>query len=192
MRSWTGTLFFTPLAADFGPGLEAATGRGVCFLRLPPSTLGLARRRRRRRGAQLDGDVSFYASRRRLRAWPGGGGGGGRSWTGVCFPSLAPLTSGLAQRRRRRGAQPDGGLAVYASRRRLWASPGGGGGGAGCLGPEFAFLSFTHRPLDARYSYARSLVPTPSKTVDQTPPPTPMEWRRPAPLRCELNLLGRS
>ena len=43
--------------------------------------------------------------------------------------------------------------------------------------------SFAHWPLDVRPSYARSLVPTPSKTVNQTPPR--------APLWCELNLLGR-
>ena len=41
---------------------------------LPP-TSGLARRRWRR-GAQLDGELAFYASRRRLWALPGGGGGG--------------------------------------------------------------------------------------------------------------------
>ena len=44
-------LFSTPLAANFGPGLRG-----------------------RRRGAQLDEEFAFYASRRRLRAWPGGGG----------------------------------------------------------------------------------------------------------------------
>ena len=116
--SWTGSLLSTPPAVDFGPGPEGATaGRAA-------------------------GDISFYASRRRLWAWPGGG--------------------------RRRGAQLDGEFAVYASRRRLRAWPGWGGEGVCCLGPEFAFLSFTHRPLDARPSYARSLVPTPSKTVDQT------------------------
>ena len=42
--------------------------------------------------------------------------------------------------------------------------------GVRCLGVEFDFLSFTHWPLDGRPSYARSLVPTPSKTVDQTLP----------------------
>ena len=55
---------------------------------------------------------------------------------------------------------------------------------------EFDFLSFTHWPLDGRPSYAGSLVPTPSKTVDQTLPPL-MGWGRPAPLLCELNVLGR-
>ena len=33
-------------------------------------------------GVQLDGEFDLYASRRRLRAWPGGGGGWARSWTG--------------------------------------------------------------------------------------------------------------
>ena len=37
-RSWTGSLLFTPLVADFGPGPGTAVegcapGRGVCFLR---------------------------------------------------------------------------------------------------------------------------------------------------------------
>ena len=41
-----------PLAANFWPGPEAA----------------------RRRCAQLDGEFAFYASRPRLRAWPGGAG----------------------------------------------------------------------------------------------------------------------
>ena len=66
--------------------------------------------------------------------------------------------------------------------RRLRASPGVGGGGVRCVGPAFAFLSFTHWPLDARPSYARSRVPTPSKTVEPPPPPPLMGWGRPAPL----------
>ena len=61
------------------PGGGGWAGRGVCFLQ--------------RR---------IYASRCQLRAWPWGGGGGPaggvRSWTGVCFLSLSPPTSGLAQR----------------------------------------------------------------------------------------------
>ena len=89
----------TPLAADFGPGTEAAAVR-------------------RRRGAQLDGRVSFYASRRRLR----------RS---------------LARRRRWRGAQLDREFAFYASRRRL--RPRGGGGGAHQLDVEFAFYASRRR-----------------------------------------------
>ena len=190
-------------------GGRRSAGLGVCFLRLPPPTSDLARRRERR-AARLDGEFASYASRR-LRARPGRGGGGELSWTGswlstplaadfgpgppaeaaagrgVCFLRLPPKTSGLARRRRRQGAQLDGGIsstpraddfgpgqevvvdgraagrgAFYASRRRLRVSPGEGGGGARCLGQEFAFLSSTHRPLDTRPSYARSPVPTPS------------------------------
>ena len=45
-----GTCFSASLTAVFGPGPEAAVegcaaGRGICFLRLSPPTLGLARRR---------------------------------------------------------------------------------------------------------------------------------------------------
>ena len=62
--------------------------------------------------------------------------------------------------------------AVYASRHRLRTSPGGGAvEGRAAWARSFGFLSFTHRPLDARPSYARSLDPRPSKTVDQTLPP---------------------
>ena len=48
----------------------------------------------------------------------------------VCFLRLALPTSGLARRRRRRGAQLDRVFALYASRHRHRAWPGGGGGGA--------------------------------------------------------------
>ena len=95
-------------------------------------TSGLAGRWRRR-CAQLDRDFVLYASRRRLRAWPGGGdrtgsllstppavdfGSGpeaaaaaGRAAGRRCFfLRLAPPTSGLARRGRRRGAQLDGSL----------------------------------------------------------------------------------
>ena len=60
-----------------------AAGRGVCFLRLPPPTSGLAALAQRgpRRGLQLDGEFSLHVSRRRLRAWPGGGSGDVRSST---------------------------------------------------------------------------------------------------------------
>ena len=107
-----GELLSMPLAADFGPGPEAAAegrsaGWGVCFLRLSPPTSGLARRRRRR-GAELHGEFAHYVSRRRLRAWPGGGSGGERSWT----------------------VSLDGKFAHNAFRRRIRAWPGGGGGRA--------------------------------------------------------------
>ena len=150
------------------------------FAALSLPTSGLAWRGRRR-GAQLDGEFAFYASRRRLRAWPGGGGGGALRWT----VSLRSTPGGGDE-----GRAAGRGLAFYASCRRLRAWPGGGSGGARSLGAEFVFLSFTHWPFNARPSYARSLVPTPSKTVDQTPPAL-MGWGTPAPLCCELNLLGR-
>ena len=40
---------------------------------------------------------AFYATRRRLRAWPGGGGGGARSWTGslLSTPLAADFGPGL-------------------------------------------------------------------------------------------------
>ena len=44
--SWTGSLLSTPLAADFGPGMEAAA-----------------------EGAQVEGKFALYASRRQLRAY---------------------------------------------------------------------------------------------------------------------------
>ena len=132
VRSWTESFLSTPLAANFGPGPEGAAEGGaagppVCFLRLSLPTSGLARRRRRR-GTQLDGEFAFYASRRRLRAWPGGGGGGACSWTESLISTLAadfgPGRDGVA-----RGARMDGAFAFYASRRRLRAWPGWGGGG---------------------------------------------------------------
>ena len=112
-----------PLAADLWPGPEGAAeecaaGWGVCCLRLAPPTAGLAQKQRRR-GAQLDGDFSFHAYRRRLRpgpeaaaeggaafalhalrrrlrAWPGGDGGGALSWTGsyLSMPLAADLGPG--------------------------------------------------------------------------------------------------
>ena len=112
VHSWTGHLLSTPLAADFGPGSEAAAegssaGRGVCFVRLSLPTSGLALRGRRR-GAQVDGEFALHASRRRL-------------------------TSGLARRGRRRGGLRDGESAVFiVSRCRslLRACPGADGEGA--------------------------------------------------------------
>ena len=50
---------------------------------------------------------------------------------------------------------------------------------------------FTHSPPDVRPSFARSLVPTPFKTVDQNPPPPSDGMGKACTLRCELNLLGR-
>ena len=124
-RSLTGSLLSTPLAADFGPGPEAmaeerSAGRGVCFLRLSPPFLDLARRGRRT-AAQLDGDYAFYGSCRRISAWPGGGGGGMHRW-GVYFLCLSPQVTGLARKGRRRWlrwAQLDREFAFYASRRGL-------------------------------------------------------------------------
>ena len=96
----------------FGPGSEGAaagrsSGRGVCFLRLSPLTLCLARRRRRR-GAHLDRGLQH------------------RLPFAICYVRLSPPTSGLARRRRRRGAQLEGDISVHSSRR----LPGGVGGGA--------------------------------------------------------------
>ena len=103
---------------------------GNCFVRLSP-TSGQARRRRRR-GAQLDGEFTFYASRRRLRARPGlGPGGGGRTGSLLSTPPAVDFGSGLE------GGQGAAAGRVAGSRhfllclcRRLLAWPGGGGGGA--------------------------------------------------------------
>ena len=157
LRAWPGE----------GVGGRAA-GRRVCFLRLSPPASGLARRRR---AAQLDGDISFHSSRRRLRDWPGGGAEGRAAGRGILLCASRhrlrawPGWGGGGARRWTRS------LLFYASCRQLRAWPGWGGGGVCCLGAELAFLFFTHWPLDGRPSYARSLVPTPSKTVDQTLPP---------------------
>ena len=115
-----GTCFSASLTADFGPAPEAAAegctaGRGICFLRLSPPTSGLARRRRWR-GAQLDRGFAFFASRRRLRAWPGGGGGRVCRW----MESLLFMPPrGLARRGRRRGGIRNGESGFH----RLWESP---------------------------------------------------------------------
>ena len=84
--------------------------RRQCFLRLSPPTSGLARRGRRR-GAQMDGESAVYASRHRLRAWPGGGG---RTGSLLSTPPAADF--GPGPKGRRRAAQLDGEFAVYASR----------------------------------------------------------------------------
>ena len=78
--SWTEGLFFLPLAANFGPGPEAAAeecagGREVCF----------------------------YASRRRLRAWPGGAAEGRPTKLGVCFSTSLGVATASARRHWRRG-----------------------------------------------------------------------------------------
>ena len=71
-------LLCTPLA-DFGPGAEAAAGRGVCCLR----------------------DISVksprdIASRHQLRVWPGGGRGEGAQLDAeFAFLRFSPPTSGL-------------------------------------------------------------------------------------------------
>ena len=62
-HSWTESSLSTPLAADFGHGLEeaeegCAAGQRVRFLRLSPPTSGLARMGRRG-GAQLDVEFAF-------------------------------------------------------------------------------------------------------------------------------------
>ena len=75
-------LFSTPFAADFGFGLERAS-----------------------EGAQLDGEFAFYASRRRLRAWPGGGGP--HSWTEIFLSTPLAAVFGIGPAAGRRGAQLD-------------------------------------------------------------------------------------
>ena len=112
------------------------------------------------------------------------------SLSGVRFVRLSPLTTGLAQRRRWREATLDREFALYASRRRL--RPGGGSGGAplswtgsllstppaadfgpGLEAAEKGCAALTWRLLfylsltDPSTCYARSVVPTPSKTVDK-------------------------
>ena len=107
-----------------------AAGRRVCFLRLSPPASGLARRRR---AAQLDGDISFHSSRRRLRDWPGGGAEGRAAGRGIL----------LCSSRHRLRAWPGWGgggarswtrsLLFYASRRQLRAWPGWGLEGCAAL-----------------------------------------------------------
>ena len=147
-RCWTGAghmyvlvCIGLPFAADFGPGLERAS-----------------------EGREAGRGVAFYASRRRLRAWPGGGGA--HSWTEVFLST--PL---------------------YTSRRRLRAWPGGVGGGArnwtGNSRSTPLVADFGPGPngaaggaqLDAEFAF-------------HAPRRQLRAW--PAPLRCELNLLGRT
>ena len=141
--SGTGGAPATPLAADFGPGQECAEeGRsarlGGCFLRLPPPTSGLARRRQRR-GALLD---------RKLLSTPLADFGPGPeavAGRGVCFLHLPPSTLGLAQRGRLRGpGRAAGDISFYSSRRRLWAWLGGGRRRGAQLDGEFALYASCH------------------------------------------------
>ena len=139
-------------------GWPGGGGMGVRFLRLSPPTLG-AIRRGQRRGAQLDAEFAFYASRRRRWAQSGGGGAGVRSWTESSFPTplaadlwpgseglaaerhsagrrdrflrLSPPTSGLAHRGRRRGQAAGRGVRFLRLLCQLRAWPAGGGGGPG-------------------------------------------------------------
>ena len=132
MRSWTRSSFSTPLAADVGPNPEGAeqgcaAGRRVRFLRLSPPTYGLARRGWRR-GAQLDAEFAFYASRRRLLAGPGDGGGGGAlSWNESSLSAPLAADFGSGPEVATGGCAVNGEFAFYASCRRLRAWPGGGG-----------------------------------------------------------------
>ena len=163
-RRWKGAqldgLLSTPIAANFGSGPEeaaegCAAGQGIRFARLPPSTLGLDRRRRRR-GMQLDRELLCMPRAANFGPGQEAAAEERSAGLGVCFVGLALPTSGLARRRRQRGLQldrellcmppsvhfgpgPEGaaeggaagrGVALYASRRRLWAWPGGGGGRA--------------------------------------------------------------
>ena len=106
-------LFSTPFAAGFGFGLERAS-----------------------EGAKLDGEFAFYASRRRLRAWPGGGGP--HSWTEIS-PLAAVFGTGSAAGRR--GAQLDEEFCYAPLATDFGPGPDGAAGGAQ-VGAEFAFLRF--------------------------------------------------
>ena len=150
--SWNESSLSAPLAADFGSGPEVATG-----------------------GCAVNGEFAFYASCRRLRAWPGGGGWRVRSWKGSSLPTplasdFGPGPEGAAERRSAGrgirflrlspparawpgpspGERSGGGAAFsfYASRRRLRAWPGGGSGALrrdAQLDRKFAFYTFQAR-----------------------------------------------
>ena len=110
-------LFSSPFAADFGFGLERAS-----------------------EGAQLDGEFAFYASRRRLRAWPGGGGP--HSWTEIFLSTPLTAVSGIGPAAGRRGAQLDEEFCHAPLATDFGPGPDGAAGGAQ-VGAEFAFLRFS-------------------------------------------------
>ena len=154
-RSWTGNLFFTPLAADIGPGPEGAAGGASSWtgslLSTPPSLAGVSANFGPGPEAAVEGRT---AGRR------------------ICFVPLSPPTLELARRAAGGRAVPRTGswrgICFYATD----FGPGPEGVGEGCAALAWSlpfYLSLTG--LDWRPSDARSLVPTPSKTVDQTLPP---------------------
>ena len=140
-----GELLSTPLAADFGPFLEAAGGTAGRRCLFPIFSMPLAA------DFRPDTEVGRRAT------------GRGNSLSTPLAIDFGPGPDGAAG-----GAQLDAEFAFHAPRHQLWAWPGWGGGGVRCLGVELAFLSFSHWPLDRRPSYARSLLPIPSKTVDRS------------------------
>ena len=78
---------------------------------------------------RLDVEFAFYASRRRLWAWPGGGGGGRRSQAGslLCTPPAADFGPGLEVAAE--GYAAGRGVCFLRLSPPIRARPGGGGGG---------------------------------------------------------------
>ena len=131
----------TPLAVDFGPGLEVgsdscAAGRviiPVIRLIMPLVTLAYLavwQAFAANLGHVLEeavegpfseregrGSVS-YASCRRLRAWPGGGVGGAHSWTGNLIPTPLSADFGPGQERTVEGRAAGRGVCFLRSRLR--------------------------------------------------------------------------